>query len=77
MSEYHHSLISESSFSSTTSLSINPYLIFIGPNCNKENDYLSESNKIVTAKYQWYNLFPKILVQQLKIFCKEISTKKN
>ena len=64
MSEYHHSLISESSFSSTSSLSINPYLIFIGPNCNKENDHLSESNKITTAKYQWYNVFPKILMEQ-------------
>ena len=64
MSEFYHSLINEGSFSSTTSISINQYLIFIGPNCSKENDYLCESNKIETSKYQWYNFFPKLLMEQ-------------
>ena len=64
MSELYHSLINESSFSSSVSLSNNQYIIFIGPNCNKENDILFESNKINTCKYQWYNFFPKILMEQ-------------
>ena len=64
MSELYHSLINESSFSSSVSLSNNQYIIFIGPNCNKENDFLFESNKINTCKYQWYNFFPKILMEQ-------------
>ena len=64
MSELYHSLINESSFSSTTSVSINQYIIFIGPKCNKENNYLLESNKISTSKYQWFNFFPKILMEQ-------------
>ena len=64
MSELYYSLINESSFSSSISLSTNQYLIFIGPNCNKENDYLLESNKITTSKYQWYNFYPKILMEQ-------------
>ena len=64
MSELYHSLINESSFSSSVSSSINQYIIFIGPKCNNENDYLFESNKISTAKYQWYNFFPKILMEQ-------------
>ena len=64
MSELYHSLINESSFSSTTSVSINQYIIFIGPKCNKENNYLFESNKITTSKYQWFNFFPKILMEQ-------------
>ena len=64
MSELYHSLINESSFSSSTSVSINQYMVFIGPKCNKENDSLFESNKITTSKYQWYNFFPKILMEQ-------------
>ena len=63
MSELYHSLI-ESSFSSSASISINQYIIFIGPNCNKENDYLFESNKITTSKYQWYNFLPKLLMEE-------------
>ena len=42
MSELYHSLINESSFSSSTSVSINQYMVFIGPKCNKENDSLFE-----------------------------------
>ena len=64
MSEYYHSLISESSFSSSSSFSLNQYFIFIGPKCSKENDYLLETNKITSSKYQWYNLYPKILMEQ-------------
>ena len=64
MSEFYHSIINDSSFSSSASISINQYIIFIGPNCNKENDYLFESNKIATSKYQWYNFFPKLLMEQ-------------
>ena len=66
MSELYHSLINESSFSSSLSLSTNQYIVFIGPNynCNKENEHLFESNKITTTKYKWYNFFPKILMEQ-------------
>ena len=64
MSELYHSLINESSISSTVSLSNNKYLIFIGPKCNKENDYLLETNKISSSKYSLYNFFPKILIEQ-------------
>ena len=64
MSELYHSLINESSISSTVSLSHNQCIIFIGPKCNKENDYLSETNKISSSKYTFYNFFPKILMEQ-------------
>ena len=64
MSELYHSLINESSLSSTVSLSNNKYLIFIGPKCNKENDYLLETNKISSSKYSFYDFFPKILMEQ-------------
>ena len=64
MSELYQSLINESSFSSSISVSNNQYIIFIGPICNKENDYLFESNKITTSKYQWYNFYPKIIMEQ-------------
>ena len=64
MSELYHSLINESSLSSTVSLSNNQYIIFIGPKHNKENNYLLETNKITTSKYYFYNFFPKILIEQ-------------
>ena len=64
MSELYHSLINESSISSTVSLSHNQCIIFIGQKCNKENDYLSETNKISSSKYTFYNFFPKILMEQ-------------
>ena len=51
MSELYHSLINESSISSTVSLSNNQYIIFIGSKCSKENNYLSETNKVSTSKY--------------------------
>ena len=57
MSELYHSLINESSISSTLSLSNNHYMIFIGPKCNKENDYLSETNKITSSKYSFSDFF--------------------
>ena len=47
MSEYHHSLISESSFSSTTSLSINPYLIF---NCPAKIKIKEDAKQNTTIK---------------------------
>ena len=50
MSELYHSLINESSISSTVSSSNNKHIIFIGPKCNKENDYLLETNKISSYK---------------------------
>ena len=64
MSELYHSLINESSISSTVSSSNNKHLIFIGPKCNKENDYLFETNKISSSKYSFYDFFPKILMEQ-------------
>lgn len=64
MSELYHSLINESSISSTLSLSNNQYMIFIGPKCNKKNDYLSETNKITSSKYTFTDFFPKILMEQ-------------
>ena len=64
MSELYHSLINESSISSTLSLSNNQYMIFIGPKCNKENDYLLETNKITSCKYSFFDFFPKILMEQ-------------
>ena len=64
MSELYHSLINESSISSTLSLSNNHYMIFIGPKCNKENDYLSETNKITSSKYSFSDFFPKLLMEQ-------------
>ena len=64
MSELYYSLINESSFSSSLSPSTNQYIIFIGPKCNKENEHLLESNRITTTRYQWYNIYPKILMEQ-------------
>ena len=64
MSELYHSLINESSISSTVSSSNNKHIIFIGPKCNKENDYLFETNKISSSKYSFYDFFPKILMEQ-------------
>ena len=64
MSELYYSLINESSFSSSLSPSTNQYIVFIGPKCNKENEHLLESNRITTTKYQWYNIYPKILMEQ-------------
>ena len=64
MSELYHSLINESSISSTVSLSNNQYIIFIGSKCSKENNYLSETNKVSTSKYSLSDFFPKILIEQ-------------
>ena len=64
MSEFYHSLINESSISSTVSLSNNQYIIFIGPKYNKENKSLLETNKITSSKYSFYDFFPKILMEQ-------------
>ena len=64
MSELYHSLINESSISSTVSLSNNQYFIFVGPKYNKENNYLSETNEISSSKYSFYDFFPKLLMEQ-------------
>ena len=64
MSELYHSLINESSISSTVSLSNNQYIIFIGPKHKKENNYLLETNKITSSKYSFFDFLPKILMEQ-------------
>ena len=44
------------------------YTVFLGSNKNL-NSHLFETNKISTAKYNWYNVFPKILMEQFSRIC--------
>ena len=44
------------------------YTIFLGAN-NHLNEPLYETNKISTSKYKWYNILPKVLMEQFSRVC--------
>ena len=44
------------------------YTVFLGTNKDL-NSHLYETNKISTAKYNWFNVFPKILMEQFSRIC--------